>query len=277
MTKVKRGAASFRSVPLHVPRTAAVIAVKMAPMHRIFTLLAILLAAVAGVRAGTVHGVALEQASGRPLARTVVRLDPVTKSGVGKLPSITIRAGRSGQFVFPAVAEGIYLLIATRDGYLPVAYGQRLPIGRGTAIQVNADSQLFAELRLRYKGALTGRILDENGVATAGVSVLAYRPYLPLRSAGSAISDDRGVYRIHGLDTGKYWVRSAGHILDDDTGWLPTFGSQARESRDARLHPVTVDADTTDADKQHQQAAGQPAGLARQNRTRCRLPPGAES
>src|SRR5262249_39746473 len=36
--------------------------------------------------------------------------------------------------------------------------------------------------------------------------------------------------------------------LDDGSGWLPTFGPQSREIRDARVHPVTVDADTADAD-----------------------------
>ena len=81
---------------------------------------------------------------------------------------------------------------------LPAAYGQRRAVGHGTPIQVSADSSLFAELRLRQKGAITGRVLDENGVAAPRVSVLAYRARLPLRSAGSAISDDRGVYRVHG-------------------------------------------------------------------------------
>jgi hypothetical protein len=210
-------------------------------MHRVLVLLAVAVCA----QAGSIHGVVLEQASGRPLARAVVRLEPVPQSG-GK--QLTTRAGRSGQFFFPVIAPGIYLLVALSDGYFPVAYGQRLPIGRGTPIQVTVESDFFAELRLRHKGALTGRVLDENGVGRAGVSVLAYRARLPLLSAGSALSDDRGVFRIHGLDPGKYWVRSAAHTLDDGSGWLPTFGPQNREVRDARVHPVTVDADTTDAD-----------------------------
>jgi carboxypeptidase family protein len=210
-------------------------------MHRVLILLAVAVCA----RAGIIHGVVLEQASGRPLARAVVRLDPVPQSG-GK--QLTTRAGRSGQFVFPLITPGVYLLVALSEGYFPVAYGQRLPIGRGTPIQVTVESDFFAELRLRHKGALTGRVLDENGVGRAGVSVLAYRARLPLLSAGSAISDDRGVFRIHSLDPGKYWVRSAAHTLDDGSGWLPTFGPQSREVRDARVHPVTVDADTTDAD-----------------------------
>jgi hypothetical protein len=77
---------------------------------------------------------------------------------------------------------------------------------------------------------------------------MAYRARLPLRSAGSATSDDRGVFRIYGLEPGKYWVRSGGHTLEDKTGWLPTFGPQSRETRNAHVHKVTVDTDTSFAD-----------------------------
>jgi protocatechuate 3,4-dioxygenase beta subunit len=210
-------------------------------MHRVF---ALFLGAVC-LQAGVVQGVVLEHLSGRPLARTVVRLDPLAKA---TSQALSTRAGRSGHFVFPAVPPGTYFLTAVRSGYFPVAYGQRLPVGRGLPFEVTVDSNLFAELRVRHKGALTGRILDENGVGTEGVPVVAYRAKLPLRSAGSATSDDRGVYRIHGLDPGKYWVRSDVRILDDGSGWLPTYGPQARQVGDARVYLVGVDADTTDAD-----------------------------
>ncbi|MGI8553117.1 MAG: MSCRAMM family protein, partial [Dehalococcoidia bacterium] len=214
-------------------------------MHRILLLL---LAIAACARSGTIQGVVLEQATGRPLSRTVLRLEPVQKSGATPLQPLAMRSGRSGQFVFPPVAPGTYLLHAMRGGYFPAAYGQRLPIGHGTPFEVTADSTLFAEVRLRRKGAITGRALDENGVATAGIPVVAYRARLPLRSSGTAISDDRGVFRIPSLDPGKYWVRSGAFTLDDGSGWLPTFGPQSREPHDARVHAVTVDGDTTDAD-----------------------------
>ena len=214
-------------------------------MHRVW----ILLAAAFSLQAGTIQGVVLEHSSGRPLSRTVVRLEPVATTGSSKgQPPLATRAGRSGQFVFPSVAPGSYLLIVAREGYFPAAYGQRLPTGRGTPIEIAADSNRFAELRLRHQGALSGRVLDENGVGAAGVAVVAYRARLPLRSSGSATSDDRGVFRIHGLEPGKYWVRSAAHTLDDGSGWLPTFGSQAREVHEARVHQVAVDVDTTDTD-----------------------------
>src|SRR5438552_119248 len=165
-------------------------------MHRVLALLATAVC----MQAGTIQGVVLEQASGRPLARTVVRLDPIPQSNGTIAPPLTIRAGRTGHFTFQSVAPGIYILNAARDGYFRAAYGQRLPIGRGTPIEVTSDSNLFAELRLRHKGALNGRVFDENGVGMTGIPVIAYRAKLPLRSVGSSISDDRGAFRIHGLE-----------------------------------------------------------------------------
>lgn len=135
-------------------------------MHRIF----VFLAAAAAVHAGMIQGVVLEHSSGRPLARTIVRLDPVPQSGARQGRRLTKRAGRSGHFAFPAVQPGVYLLVAVSDGYFPAAYGQRLPTGRGTPIQITAETDLFAELRLRHKGALTGRVLD--GLGDTDIQVL---------------------------------------------------------------------------------------------------------
>jgi hypothetical protein len=216
--------------------------------HQNMLSLFVLLTTAARLHAGVVQGVVLEHISGRPLARAIVRLDPVPGSGDGKLRPLTMRSGRSGHFAFASVQAGTWLLTAMNDGYFPTSYGQRIPIGRGRPIEVTLDSQMFAELRLRHKGALTGRVLDENGVGTAGIQVLAYRARLPLRSAGHATSDDRGVFRIAGLEPGKYWVRSAAATLSDGSGWLPTYGPHGREAREARVNPVSVDADASDAD-----------------------------
>ena len=122
------------------------------------------------------------------------------------------------------------------------------PPDGGTSIEVTANSTFFAQLRLRHWGALTGRVLDENGVGMAGIPVLAYRARLPLRSAGDAKSDDRGVFRIPGLDPGKYWARSGAHEFDDGSRWLPTYSSQGREVSEALTHRVAVDVDTTNVD-----------------------------
>jgi protocatechuate 3,4-dioxygenase beta subunit len=207
----------------------------------------LLLLITATIDAGVVRGVVLEYASGLPLARTIVRLQPIPGPGVS-LKSHATRAGVSGQFFFSAVPDGQYLLIAVRPSYFPAGHGQRRPDGQGTPIEVTRDSDLFADLRMRRKGAISGRVLDENGVGLPGVPVVAYRARMPLRTAGRAQADDRGVYRIHGLDPGKYWIRTAPYTLDDGSGRLPTFGPESRETKDARTHRVRLDEDTPDAD-----------------------------
>ena len=198
--------------------------------------------------AGVVQGTVQEYASGYALSRTVVRLVPVPRADNVNLKQMQLRTAGAGQFVFFNVPDGYYFLIATRNGYFPGAYGQRRPNGQGKPILVTKDSDLFAQLRMHRKGAITGRVLDENNVGIEGVPVVAYRARLPLRVAGSGTSDDRGVFRIHGLDAGRYWVRTTSHTLDDGSGILPTFGPQSREVREARAHEVRLDEDAPDAD-----------------------------
>lgn len=217
--------------------------VKYQEMRAAFCLLSVVMTA----RAGVIRGVVLEHASGLPLARSNVRLEPVPAPG-STLKGLQMRAGTSGQFVFNHVPDGLWVLIVTRDSYFPASYQQRRPDGQGKPIQVTAESDVFTELRMFRKGAITGRVLDENGIGMEDVPVVAYRARLPIRAAGRAVSDDRGVYRIHGLDPGKYWVRTAAHTLDDGTGRMPTFGPETFETREAHTHQAVLDRDTTDAD-----------------------------
>jgi protocatechuate 3,4-dioxygenase beta subunit len=210
---------------------------------------AFLVLLAAWVHAGVIQGVALENASGRPLARTIIRLEPVPQAagnaaGAGLLQT---RTSRTGTFGFLSIPAGLYSIVAQREGFLPTAFGQRRPAGQGTPVEVTAESKLFAEIRMPRMGAITGRVLDGNGVGIQGVPVLAYRARLPLRSVASAVADDRGVYRIAGLAPGKYWVRSGAYTLDDGTGLLPTFGPAGREIHDARVHEVRADAEAIEA------------------------------
>lgn len=208
-----------------------------------FVLLCLL---AAGLRAGVIQGVAVEHASGRPLSRTLIRLEPIPGSYTPPQP-MTVRAGRAGQFVFPTVPPGMYRIVAQRLGYATAFYGQRRPEGQAAPIQVTPESQLFAELRLRRLGAIIGTVFDENDVGIPGVTVVAYKASLPLRSAGRATSDDRGVFRVAGLSPGRYWIRTGGHVLEDGTGLLPTWAPQSREVREAKQFEARLDSETPDA------------------------------
>jgi hypothetical protein len=202
------------------------------------------------IHAGVIQGTVLEHASGRPLARTIVRLQPVPGQTDPGVRGLQTRASTTGHFVFPAVPTGLYLVTTQREGYAPAAYGQRRLTGQGTPVQVTPDSDLFAEFRMRRMGAISGRVLDENGIGLQGITVLAYRTRFPLRSVAEGKSDDRGVYRIAGLEPGKYWIRTAAALLDDGSGLLPTFGPLSRETRDARIQVVNLDEEAQEANIQ---------------------------
>lgn len=169
----------------------------------------------------------------------MVRLEPLPGSPMG-IRTLQTRSGRSGQFQFVSVPAGQYRVTATRTGYFPAATARPLTVA--------GDDAPFVELRAHRVGAITGTVLDENGIGIPGASVVAYPASLPLRVAATARADDRGVFRIAGLLPGKFWVRSAAHTLEDGTGMLPTFSPQGRQARDSRVFAVRLDADTPDAD-----------------------------
>ncbi len=199
--------------------------------------------------AAIIHGVVIERATQRPLARSQVRLEvPVPGGGLRTVATATVN--RSGNYWFPSLADGAYLVTATRAGYLPGRYGQTRPTGPGLFVAVKGDEAAFAELRLARLGAITGRIVDENHVGLADVTVVAYPARLPLRIEGSGRSDDRGVFRIARLRPGRYWVRTAAIELEDQSGLLPTFFPLSNGTQDARMVKVEADRDETDVDIQ---------------------------
>lgn len=215
-------------------------------MERSLFLLLLALPAAALAQTGVVSGVALEHQSGAPLARSRIRLDRIEMAG--RVQSGSAIAGRSGQFTFTGLPPGLYVLTASRDGYAPVTFGQRRPQGAAPPFAVEKDSNIFAELRLRKLGVITGRLLDENRIGIRKAAVAAYPVKPPFRSIAAAETDDRGVYRLHGLAPGRYRVRSSAFRHEDGLAVLPTFAPETRELREARIHTVRLDSETSDAD-----------------------------
>jgi hypothetical protein len=205
-------------------------------------------ALTAAVNAAVVQGVVLENQTGYPMARALVALRAIGPAGVTAFASQ--QSGRGGQFSFLNVPPGDFILVASREGYHPVAHGQRKPDGQGIPFTLSKDSNFFTELRLMRLAAISGRVLDENRVGLSDIGVVAYTASLPLRVERSVKSDDRGVYRLWGLKPGRYWVRTAPGRLGDGlgTGLLPTFAPGLVELKDARLVEVRPDAEVPDVD-----------------------------
>ena len=130
-----------------------------------------------------------------------------------------IRGGRSattddqGRYAFTGLPAGRYTLTASKSGYLVVTYGQRVPgSGRsGTPIQLGDGQKLTVQLQLPKGGVLSGIVIDEEGEPAPITNVLVLRESLTngtrtLQSAGAETTDDRGMYRVFGLQPGTYFV-----------------------------------------------------------------------
>jgi len=166
-------------------------------------------ASAGGVIAGVVSS---DEARPRPLRRVRVTLNGQALDG----PRTAITAD-DGTFVFDRVAAGRYTVFATKEGYVPMAYGATRPGRPGAGIQL-ADRQRFQlALQLPRGAVITGTVVDIDGQPAQGIPVVV----LARRFTGSSPSgdytftsagvqaittDDRGAYRIYGLPAGDYVV-----------------------------------------------------------------------
>lgn len=196
-----------------------------------------------------ISGVVLENQTGYALARTRVKL---SRLGRGKMVQAAVtHTGRTGQFTFPSVEPGIYTISGTRAGFAETFHGQRRDNAPPLPFAVAANKNVFIELRLKRFAAITGRLIDENRAGLPGITVNAYDASSPSHPLGTAVSDDRGIYRIPGLLPGRYFVRTAAAILEDRQSLMPTyFPFAASDLRDATALAASFDNDTRDADIQ---------------------------
>jgi len=203
----------------------------------------VLLALVSGgVHAAVIRGTVIENQTGRPLARTVITLEPVPGTAGD---SSSGRTNLYGVFEFSALAPGSYVITASRPGFAPVQYGQKHWKAAGMPVVAETGGSANLIIRLPRLGAITGTVFDENEVGLGDHDVVAYRTARPLQVAARARTDDRGRYRLSGLEPGRYFVRTAARQFED-TGYLPTFHRDTLRLDDAAAVDVDLDRDTLD-------------------------------
>jgi len=118
----------------------------------------------------------------------------------------------SGAFDFTNLPAGRYSITASKSGYIQLSYGQRRPLQAGTPLQLLDGQQLRSiDFALPRGGVISGRVSDETGDVMPGVAVQVLRYQYQqgnrqLTPAGQGQTDDRGVYRVWGLNPGEYYV-----------------------------------------------------------------------
>jgi len=145
--------------------------------------------------------------TGRPIKRARVFLNAAElPGGRGTLTD------DMGAFDFSDLPAGRYTVNASKSGYIQLSFGQRRPLQSGTPIQLRDGQQLKGiDFALPKGGVISGRVTDETGDTMPGVMVQILRYQYQqgdrrLVPSGQAQSDDRGVYRVWGLNPGEYYV-----------------------------------------------------------------------
>jgi hypothetical protein len=133
--------------------------------------------------------------------------------------------------------------------YYPAEYGQHHPRGRGYNFQL-ADGQMMRDVRLEMAltGSISGRILGADGTPAARVQVMLFeasyqsgRRLLGLMQ--SAVTDDRGEYRLFYVPPGRYYI---GARFEDPRKRNISFRRYGQESGTETLAEAPVTVSTTD-------------------------------
>jgi hypothetical protein len=169
-----------------------------------------------GVISGTV---VTDDSEHKPVRRATVTLggaDVVNGRGQGPRQAMTDEQGR---FLFSSLPAATFSVTASKPGFLTGYYGARRP-GRGpSAPVVLAAGQKVTDVSIvmAHGAAITGVVADQNGRPQPDVRVNVYesriqngeRTYVNASGNSSGVTDDRGVYRVWGLQGGTFIVSAS--------------------------------------------------------------------
>jgi hypothetical protein len=199
---------------------------------------------------GSVAGFVYRAGTNEPIAGAQITL---TRNGTpGMAPPLSVPpiiSDNRGHFAVSGLEAGSYRLVAARNGFARQQYGERAPGRPGTMISLAAGQALEdVVFRLIPAGTVTGRVSDTSGEAVAGITVQLLRSThdamgrRALSPVASAITNDRGEYRLYWVTPGRYYVSA----VSGPSGELTRFGATNNEVSNPRYgilyYPGTRDA-----------------------------------
>ena len=169
----------------------------------------------------TIRGRVLSSA-GRPIRQAVVNL-------TGPVPPRYALSDAQGRFMFPGLIPGDYEVSASRGDFLPGTLDQQTSFEATSRIAVSRAARVDDVRLVLSRGlAVTGIIVDRTGEPLQGVPVVALQlntsgdeRQATLAGAvqgGARQTDDRGRYRVLGLQPGKYIVAALADAAALDVG-----------------------------------------------------------
>ena len=173
---------------------------------------------------GLIVGQVIDATTGRPIPGAIVSVigaaaGPMPEGRSAGSPRVISTSG--GRFLFRDLPRGTFTVSAAKAGYVDGASGRRRPGGQSQSITLG-DEERIADLVIRMwkYAAIAGTIVDEMGEPVVGVQVRAFRREFAggrprfitdaTRVQPSAVTDDRGMYRLGTLVPGDYLVATGG-------------------------------------------------------------------
>jgi protocatechuate 3,4-dioxygenase beta subunit len=142
----------------------------------------------------------------RPLAGSSVRIEG---PGVDR----SVRTDAAGAFLLTGLPPGQYSIRADVSERMSWHFGQRASGETGRPINVSRDQAVQGiEVVLPPARAVSGVVVDEHGEAVHGARVQAWQlrytagRTLAVAAGNARVTDDRGRYRLWGLQPGSYLV-----------------------------------------------------------------------
>jgi len=161
----------------------------------------------------------------------------------GGARSAAVTTDASGRFVLRSLKGGSYSIEFKRSGYVTSQWGQSQAGEPGRPVALRDGENLRnIVIKLPHGGAISGTLVDEFGEPAENVSLRA----LELRGsdrpiavgAATAISDDRGRYRLFGLAPGRFIVATTASTDPSDRrtgkGYAPVYYPGTVELASAR-------------------------------------------
>jgi hypothetical protein len=146
--------------------------------------------------------------SGQPLAGASVNVRP---SGISAYTNRAVLTNSEGNFTVAGLDSGLYFVSASSPAYVTPP---RAPDSEISFYRVGDNVQI----QLIRGGVITGTVTDDSGepVVSALIKAIMSKDASGKSSRGSPLgyragqTDDRGVYRIYGLQPGSYVVSAGG-------------------------------------------------------------------
>ncbi len=181
---------------------------------------------------GSLRGRIVAADGGRPIKRAVVRVESRALS-----MSRAAITGSDGSYELSGLSEGDYTVVASKEAFVSLEYGQTRYQGHGSPIHLTVGAVVdHVDFALPRGGVVTGSVVDESGEPMVGATVsslrsrfsLGQRRLIPSNSA-MARTDDLGQFRVYGLEPGRYVLMAtvtASLVTDDEhnaDGFAPTY------------------------------------------------------